>query len=268
MAEVKVDIAGRSPVKPNGAKKKTVTFVASSKKFKVTAKPPPTVGLSKITDDVTSQSGRFDIDDEDIVSSMLRSSSPSLKTRDVDPVPDTNDIANGAVSTDPEEKEEQDEPKTAKSLTDLSSCDHQFSVRVRRASSQAHGTKLSPAVLKARCVRRRINRLSGGDLFHLYTRRFMNTFQRARPPCPYGKIFSTNADAQTVGTSDGSTVIQRAISDRSLVTSSLKTAGTKSPAEMKASPANPEESWVVTAMAAPAVFMDVDGEIQFRSDRL
>eukprot|EP00058_Branchiostoma_floridae_P016560 XP_002602048.1 hypothetical protein BRAFLDRAFT_94451 [Branchiostoma floridae] len=158
MAEVKVDISGRSPVKPNGAKKKTVTFVASSKKFKVTAKPPSTLDLSYTTDDVTSQSGPFDIDNEDIVSSLLRSSSPSLKTRDVDLVVDTSDIANDVTATDPEERKDQDEPKTAKSLTDVSSCDHQFSVRVRRASSQTSGTKPSPAVLKARCVRRRLNR--------------------------------------------------------------------------------------------------------------
>ncbi|XP_078688042.1 uncharacterized protein LOC144920057 [Branchiostoma floridae x Branchiostoma belcheri] len=255
MAEVRVDISGTSPVKPAGAKKKTVKFVASSKKFKVIDKPPSALGLPKITDDVTPQLGdgvAFDINNDETVI-PTSTDWPSLKTEEVDRV--NFSVSAHCASTDPSDKE--DEPKTS-SLTDLSSSSA-FSVRVRRAA-QPSRTKLSPAALKARCVRRRLNRLSGGDLFHLYTRRFMNTFLRRQPPRQDGNIISTKPDTQTGGKSDACTAIPSGVPG----TTAMENSGDTSQEEMEQSLDTPEES----SKELPAVFTEVDDEIQFRSDRV
>ncbi|CAH1255575.1 Hypp1564 [Branchiostoma lanceolatum] len=288
-----MNISGTSPVKTG--KKKTVTFLASSKKFKVTGKSPSAPGLFKTTDDATSQPGNggtFSIDNEESVSPMPdwsqllpRSSSPALRTGCVDLGDDISGTTIGGASTDPSEREDKQEPKTSKSLTDLSSCE--FSVRVRRASSQSSRAKLNPAVLKARCIRRRFNRLSGGDLFHLYTRRFMNTFQRRRPPGPYGNVFNMKPaaqppgpygnvfnmklkpEAQTGETSDGSPVNSMTFPtpDRSLGTTTGDNAGTDTQEEVKQIQDIHDESCAITAKEVPTVFTTVDDEIQFRRVR-
>ncbi|KAI8481802.1 hypothetical protein Bbelb_404570 [Branchiostoma belcheri] len=284
MAEVRVDISGTSPVKPAGAKKKTVKFVASSKKFKVIDKPPSALGLPKITDDVTPQLGdgvAFDINNDKTVI-PTSTDWPSLKTEEVDRV--NFSVSAHCASTDPSDKE--DEPKTS-SLTDLSSSSA-FSVRVRRAS-QPSRTKLSPAALKARCkcggflnifevwlsrtyppassnkshqerTCLTAARLSGGDLFHLYTRRFMNTFLRRQPPRQDGNIISTKPDTQTGGKSDACTAIPSGVPG----TTAMENSGDTSQEEMEQSLDTPEES----SKELPAVFTEVDDEIQFRSDRV